>query len=294
VELALMQKVFSTTLTGNNEAGIARVLSAAAPLVKKCILIDTGITDATIKAAKDAVGAKLIVREFPWRNDFAAARNFALAEAEQLGADWALTVDSDELLLPRPDFSLQRALSDDDCKVLYAKNAPGFYEKERAIKLRHGIHWIGLTHEYLTGFEPHEARLTLNLVFDEPVKDMATLKRKNERDIPLLKQMLWREPKNPRWPFYLGTTHANMGEHEIAISYFNQAMRIGDWEGDGARAADAARFVYARLGKFDEAIALYENRLRSDPGAYYLHTFVQDLKDKRARWLEKQAKTATN
>ena len=36
-------------------------------------------------------------REFPWRDDFAAARNLSLSEAH---SDWILVLDADEALSP--------------------------------------------------------------------------------------------------------------------------------------------------------------------------------------------------
>ena len=56
------------------------------------IVLDTGSSDATREIAR-AAGAE--VHEFAWCDDFAAARNAALAHSD---ADWNLILDADEWL----------------------------------------------------------------------------------------------------------------------------------------------------------------------------------------------------
>lgn len=58
------------------------------------IVIDTGSADETVKLAKET-GAKVI--PFKFKNDFSAARNFALSEAKN---SWVLFIDADERVSP--------------------------------------------------------------------------------------------------------------------------------------------------------------------------------------------------
>jgi len=69
-------------------------LASAAAAVDEIVVVDTGSRDDTVAVAR-AHGANVI--EAPWTDDFAAARNLALAHAN--GA-WALTLDADETLTP--------------------------------------------------------------------------------------------------------------------------------------------------------------------------------------------------
>ncbi len=56
------------------------------------VVVDTGSTDATASIAKEC-GACVI--HFPWRDDFASARNAAL---DAIGTEWVLVLDADEEL----------------------------------------------------------------------------------------------------------------------------------------------------------------------------------------------------
>ena len=76
----------------NEAAGLARALASALPWVDDALVLDTGSTDRTVALAQ-AAGAR--VEHFAWVDDFAAARNQALALA---GADWHVVLDGDEWL----------------------------------------------------------------------------------------------------------------------------------------------------------------------------------------------------
>src|SRR5215218_912766 len=69
---------------------IARALDSARPHVDRMIVLDTGSTDATVEIAR---GCGAVVHAFAWCDDFAAARNAALAHSD---ADWNLVLDADE------------------------------------------------------------------------------------------------------------------------------------------------------------------------------------------------------
>jgi glycosyltransferase involved in cell wall biosynthesis len=67
-------------------------LASVRGLVDEMILADTGSQDATVSIAREA-GARVV--SVPWTNDFAAARNSALA---YVSAEWVLSLDADEQL----------------------------------------------------------------------------------------------------------------------------------------------------------------------------------------------------
>lgn len=69
---------------------IGRALDSARPHVDEMIVLDTGSADDTVAIAT-AAGAR--VERSVWRDDFAAARNAALAYS---AADWNLILDADE------------------------------------------------------------------------------------------------------------------------------------------------------------------------------------------------------
>ena len=83
-------KLSQCMIVKNEEKNIVRALSWGKGIVCEQIVVDTGSTDKTMEIAKK-MGAK--VYEFPWINDFAAAKNFALSKAM---GDWIAFLDADE------------------------------------------------------------------------------------------------------------------------------------------------------------------------------------------------------
>ncbi len=78
----------------NEEAHIERCLKSASGLAAEMIVVDTGSTDRT-KEIAITCGAKVL--DFPWIDDFSAARNQALEAAH---GKWILVLDADEFLPP--------------------------------------------------------------------------------------------------------------------------------------------------------------------------------------------------
>jgi len=78
----------------NEEANIERALTWGKGIVSERIVVDTGSTDRTMEIARQ-MGA--IVYEFPWMDDFSAAKNFAISKARY---EWVAFLDADEYLAP--------------------------------------------------------------------------------------------------------------------------------------------------------------------------------------------------
>jgi hypothetical protein len=136
----------SMTMTGSNRDIIGDALRSVVDWVDLCLLIDTGIEDDTIEVARAVVGDKLIVRQYPWHNDFSAARNFSLAAAAETGADWAVTVDSDERIITG-DADIRSTLITATEPAFMAPHATGDYTKDRFFRLPVRGEFRGPTHE---------------------------------------------------------------------------------------------------------------------------------------------------
>ena len=79
-----------TMIVKNEERNIGDCLKTAADLVGEIIVVDTGSTDRT-KEIATSMGAKVF--DFPWCDNFAAARNEALSHAT---GDWIFWLDADD------------------------------------------------------------------------------------------------------------------------------------------------------------------------------------------------------
>ena len=246
--------IVSTTLTASNADVIGDALASVAPQVDRCIVIDTGARDDTLDVARSIAGEKLLVREFPWKNDFAAARNFALEAAEAAGAEWAVTVDTDERLLFEPGFDLGQALAAATARVLLVRDEGGTYAKERIIRLPAAVRWSGPTHEALGGQRKGESAQLDGVRFRELPKDAATLRRKFERDVAVLRRYTRQHPRDPRWHYYLGASHHDLGEYAAAIDAYRACAALGGWAEEGAWACYRAAECCCALERWSEAI----------------------------------------
>ena len=91
-------------LTRNQEDQIGAALRSVAGVVHECVVIDTGSADRTVAVAAE-FGAKVI--PFPWEDDFAAGRNFAVENAT---GDWLLWLNADEELAAESQALLRQSM----------------------------------------------------------------------------------------------------------------------------------------------------------------------------------------
>jgi tetratricopeptide (TPR) repeat protein len=103
----------------DEEALLRGCLESVRGIVDRMVIVDTGSRDRT-RAVAEAAGARVI--DFPWCDDFAAARNAGLAEIE---SGFVLVLDADERLAPGARASLKRSLRnpDFDCGMLVLHDA---------------------------------------------------------------------------------------------------------------------------------------------------------------------------
>jgi tetratricopeptide (TPR) repeat protein len=93
----------------NEASRLAQCLESIVDFVDEIILVDTGSTDNTIAIAKK-FGAKVF--KFAWCDDFSAARNFALQQAQ---GEWILVLDADEILVESIKLALTQLMQRQDC-----------------------------------------------------------------------------------------------------------------------------------------------------------------------------------
>src|ERR1700728_350580 len=85
-----MATVSLCIIARNEAANLAACLGPLTAIVSEVIVVDTGSTDDT-RAIALASGARVF--EFPWCDDFAAARNESLRHAT---GEWVLWMDADD------------------------------------------------------------------------------------------------------------------------------------------------------------------------------------------------------
>ena len=266
--------IVATTLTGSNADIIGDALASVADQVDRCLVIDTGARDDTIEVARRVAGEKLLLREFPWKNDFSAARNFSLDAAAEAGAGWAITVDTDERMIFDPGFSLREALASSKAGVLLVSQEDLSYAKERIVRLPATVRWAGPTHEQLLGQRTGESEVLAGLRFSELPKDEAAIRRKFERDAALLRAYTRKHPKEPRWYYYLGSSYHGLGQYAAAIDAYRACAALGGWPEEAAWACYRAAECYCELGRWREAIETCARGLAIRPATAELAWFA--------------------
>ena len=242
----------STTLTGNSREFIGDALQSVIEWVDWCLVIDTGVTDDTLEIARKIAGDKLVVRPFPWRDDFAAARNFALQAAAELGAEWAVTLDTDERLV-LGGTEVRPMLASTTANTLHVKQVNGTYGKERFFRLPACGHYAGPTHEAFIG-ESGESGTFEGLRFDERGKTHEQYRQKAARDVVILARHTAEHPDDPRWFYYLGDSLTGLGRHDEAIAAFRHCASLSSWDEEGAWALYRAAECLLKLDLPGDAV----------------------------------------
>jgi glycosyltransferase involved in cell wall biosynthesis len=243
--------IISTTLTGNTAGIIGDALRSVIDQVDKCLVIDTGITDNTLEVAELICGDKLVVRDFRWRDDFSAARNFALRAAEEMKASWCMTLDTDERMIFEPGFNLRQRLEEFKGILMLVQQLDGTYCKERIFRLPTKVRFRGPTHEGLRGVT--DGSILTGAKFTELSKTPEQAKAKNERDVRILKDWVKLVPE-PRWYFHLGTSYHGLKQYEEAIVAYRKCADFRGWSEESSWACYMAAECYCHLGKYVEAI----------------------------------------
>ena len=98
-------RVSLTMIVSDEQDNIADCLDSVRGLFDEIVVVDTGSKDRTIEIAR-SFGARVF--DFVWVDDFAAARNAALARAT---GDYAFWLDADDLVEPPERKKLERSLA---------------------------------------------------------------------------------------------------------------------------------------------------------------------------------------
>jgi glycosyltransferase involved in cell wall biosynthesis len=96
----------------NEERRLPQCLDSLRSLVDEVIVVDTGSSDRTVAIAQQYQAR---IFDFVWVDDFAQARNYAIAQAR---GKWILIIDADEVLELSAISILQEIIERDDCLAI--------------------------------------------------------------------------------------------------------------------------------------------------------------------------------
>ena len=232
-------------------------------------VIDTGCTPET-RAIIEKYADEIF--KFQWINDFAAARNFQL---DQANGKMFLYIDDDEWFLDTKyiiDFFKQKDCTSYNIGGYYQRNYLDFEGKEyedievvRMCSVTPETHFRGKIHEYIDPSYGNamfmDARAGhFGYVYETQEDNL----KHSLRNIPLLKEMMEEEPDNYRWPYQLAQEYKaifyNQELYDLCKECFERTRTSDDIETLRYRGSFACGYVIAmaRLEKLDEIIAFYE------------------------------------
>lgn len=166
----------------NEEDVLGRCLDSVKDAADEIIIVDTGSEDRTKETARNYTEK---IYDFPWRDDFSAARNFALGKGTM---EYLMWLDADDVISEKNRkklLGLKESLESDVDMVLmpYAaafepSGEPAFsYYRERIVKNYRGFRFCGRVHEVI----PPSGKLCYADILVEHRKQKAGDSRRNLR-----------------------------------------------------------------------------------------------------------------
>lgn len=136
----------------NEEEVLERCLDSIKDVVDEIILVDTGSTDETKKIGKKYTDQ---IFDFPWTDDFSAARNFAFQKGHM---EYLMWMDADDILPfnSKKNFSRMKEQVEEGIDIIMMPYVIAFdekdrgifsYNRERIVKNHAGYSFEGRVHE---------------------------------------------------------------------------------------------------------------------------------------------------
>lgn len=228
-------EISACVIVKNEQKNITRWIAGVKSLADELVVVDTGSTDATAVIAKEAGAA---VYNFPWCDDFAAAKNFALEKAHGI---WIIFLDADESFsdesLPRlrmyiEKFKSQLKIVGFICRLINIdqddnNRVKGEIKQLRVFRNLHDIRYQGRVHETLQNLSIHGRRVQ----FLSDVKiihtgySSAVMKKKLERNFSLLQKNIAQHGERPTDLCYLMDCYYGLEDYEKAAAYAREIIK---------------------------------------------------------------------
>lgn len=267
----LDRKILSLcVIAKNEEKHVKRFIDAWDGWCDEIIICDTGSSDRTKEIAAEC-GA--IVVEFPWCDDFSAARNAACAPAT---SEWIFCPDMDEIIVNPEKFYTFLASVPDwinavqmDLHTAWANyvdlNNKGavvnYFPAQRCFK--RGTHeWAGAGHEFIRGINGNTTKMGYcrDAHFEHHPD---TTKPRNY--IGILRKQANEYPKDGRYLHYMGREAMYHGLNAEAIGYFNRTLEHHKWDYERCQTRLYMANCYIGLDEKDKALEQLILSLMEEP-----------------------------
>lgn len=285
-----MSTISLCMIVRDEEEVLARCLESAAGLVDEIIIVDTGSKDRTREIAQRFTD---LVYDFPWIDDFAAARNFSFSHAS---CDYCMWLDADDVILP-PDREKFLALKESlnaGVDVVMLRYNTGFdsqgrvtfsYYRERIVRNGAGMAWKGAVHEVI------ETKGNVEY-FDCGVTHWKLKPSDPDRNLRIFEKMRSQgEALDPRQQFYYGRELYYHQRYQEALGVLEGFLKEGrGWVENNIEACRQCAWCRYALGQEDQALnALFASFAYGLPRAEICcdvgqHFLDRELWERAAYW----------
>ena len=220
----------------NEEENIECALTWGKGIVSEQIVVDTGSSDRTVEIARK-MGAKIY--EFPWINDFSAAKNYAISMASH---EWIAFLDADEYFPYEDAQRLSVCLAqvsiesydgiitafidlDNDGKILEVGSHLRIFRNIPGLRYYRRIHEC-LKKEGNQVFQVVDMTDQLSICHTGYGKAEKKKKEGSQRNISMILNELRENPDDYEMYGYLGNEYAGMGKLDQAESSYQKAISL--------------------------------------------------------------------
>jgi tetratricopeptide (TPR) repeat protein len=212
----------------DEEANLAACLRPIRGLFDEIVVVDTGSADRTKEIAGD-FGARLF--DFPWCDDFAAARNESLRHAR---SEWFFWMDADDLLDDSNVKKLALLFEGLTGPVAYQMTVVSDESRQydpipqlRLFKIAPGARWEHRVHEQVARSLlrlGHPLCNTDVVIRHTGYRSAEINRQKWERNLRLLLLDVAEYPNDVSILFHLGMTYSLLARHEEAVPLLEKAL----------------------------------------------------------------------
>lgn len=265
-----MKTIALVMIVKNEERCLKRCLDSAQDLVDQIVIVDTGSQDNTIEIARKA-GAN--VYTYAWKNDFAAARNYALSLSN---ADWNLVLDADEYISVgnkkeiAPFLKSNLCLGDICIRNSYLENGEiSYFNLKLSRLLPKGIFYKGKIHEQIDSRLPSVSVP----IFVEHDGYLQT-GEKEKRNLPYLLRELQERPQDAYLLYKIAGSYQILGEEKKALDIFRKFYRTVSLKAP-YRSKGVVGFLYSLMNckNYAEVLKIIESEKKSLESYASFHFF---------------------
>ncbi len=257
--------MISFCIIGKNEEKILdKCLSALVPYGYEIVFVDTGSTDGTREIARKYTDK---VYDFPWINDFSAARNFSISKAEN---DYILPIDCDEIVTAFDKEETERLIAKYPESVGRLTRINEFSRGEDAFDANEPVsrlfskklyHYEGTIHEQIVRKDGAAAvyyRFPLTMVHSGYEGNLEIRRKKTRRNRELLLGELENCPDDTYVLYQIGKTYYMEQDYDSAVKYLGKAL---EYDMDPAleyvqNCVEAYGYCLINMKQYDTALGL--------------------------------------